>query len=190
MSVGLRLGIALIGATAFAQTTATAPLPPIDAHERLKWLAQENFAPGGLLEDAAIGAINTLENSPEEYGPHWSGFAKRTGMVAANFGVKSVMETGLGSIWGEDPRYTPTQGLTFKRRLSHVIAMTFVSRTRSGGTMPAYARFIAIPGTSFLANTWTPDSQAKVSDAAIRAAVGFASRMGENFYKEFISHHH
>ncbi len=176
------------GSPVFAQTPAT-PLQPINASLRTHWLVTENLDVGGLLENVALGAIGTAANSPKEYGPHWSGFAKRTGMVTANYGVKSSMEAGFSAMWGEDPRYERTNGQPFKSRVGHVIAMTFLARTKDGGTMPAYARFIAIPGSSFLYNAWMPDSQATVNQALIRAGLGFLSRMGENAYKEFISRH-
>ncbi len=171
-------------------TVVPVKIPPIDGHERMKWLLVENLAPGGLVENVLIGAWQTHENTPKEYGPHWTGFAERTGLVTANYGVKSVMEAGLGSIWGEDPRYDQTEGQSFGRRIGHVIKMTFLARDRAGKTMPAYSRFIAIPGSSFLANQWLPDSQATNSDAAVRAGLGFLSRMAENAYKEFIARRH
>ncbi len=166
---------------------AQTPNPPIDGNVRLHWLADENLAPGALAENVAIGAVQTWSNSPKEYGPHWSGFGTRTGMITANYAVKSTMEAGLGSLWHEDPRYDPTDGLRLKGRLGHVIAMTFLARNRDGKTMPAWSRFIAIPGSNFLTNTWRPQSEATVSEALVRTGLGFLSRMGENAYKEFIA---
>jgi hypothetical protein len=65
----------------------------------------------------------TLTNSPREFGPHWEGFGKRIGSVAANFGTQSVMEVGLGSLWGEDPRYQPSNSTGFRHRLGHAIGI-------------------------------------------------------------------
>lgn len=159
--------------------------PPISAGVRVRWLVSENLAPASLLENVAIGAEETLTNSPKEYGTHWVGFGKRVGIVTANYGVRTVMEVGLGSIWGEDPRYSRTQGKPFSSRLGHVVEMTFMARNRVGNTMPAYSRFLAIPGSSFLENEWMPNSEATVSQAAVRTGLGFVSRMVENAYKEF-----
>src|SRR5579872_1226955 len=118
----------------FAQTSSPAPIAmaPIDGQSRLHWLLVENLGPGGLIENVLIGAAETATNTPKEYGPHWTGFRKRTGMVTANYGVQSLMEAGLGSIWGEDPRYDKTQGLHFGARLGHVVKMTFLARNRDG----------------------------------------------------------
>ena len=176
-------------APALAQLPAQFVNPPIDAHSRLHWLLVENLGVGALLDDVGVGAADTAFNTPKEYQAHWSGFGKRTGMIAANYGVKSTMEAGLGSIWGEDPRYFRTEGLKFGGRLKYVVEMTFLARNRAGNIMPAYSRYLAIPGSSFLSNEWQPTSQATANEALIRTGLGFLSRMGENAYKEFIAPH-
>ena len=180
----------LLPQTTPGQTTVAAiPDPAITAAQRLRWLAHVNLSPMTLLEDIALGAEDTRVNSPKEYGPHWVGFGKRVGITAANYGVKTAMEAGLGAIWGEDPRYERTQGEAVPNRLGNVVKMTFMARNRAGNVVPAYARLIAIPGGSFLANTWMPDSQAKVGDAVVRAGLSFLSRMSENAWKEFRPRH-
>jgi hypothetical protein len=177
--IGIFFMAIAFGSTLLAQSA------PISAEERLHWLIRQNLAPASLLEDVVVAAEDTRVNSPREYGPHWEGFGKRVGIISANYGVRTVMEAGLGSIWGEDPRYERTEGQPFASRLGHVVKMTFFARNRSGNEVPAYARFLAIPGGSFLANTWMPDSQATLSDAAVRTGMGFLGRMTENAYREF-----
>jgi hypothetical protein len=178
------------GLSALAQTPIkNSALRPVDAAARVKWLARENLAPTALLQDIGIGAIYTATNSPEEYGPHWDGFAKRTGLAAANFGVISVIEAGAGSLWGEDPRYDRASGRTFKDRAKHVIRMTFMAHNKDGRDRPAYARYMGIAGGNLLANTWLPDSENSVGDAFERIGYSFLSRMGGNAFKEFRPRH-
>jgi hypothetical protein len=50
-------------------------------------------------------AWGTAFNNPEEYGPQWRGFAKRYGMRLTGIATSNAIEAGLGSVWGEDPRY-------------------------------------------------------------------------------------
>jgi hypothetical protein len=180
----------VFGSVSFARTMVV-PITdtPITASQRLRWLIHANVSPAAMLSDVADGAEETLANSPKEYGPHWEGFGKRVGVAAGNYGVHSAMEAGLGAIWGEDPRYDRTEGGAFGSRLGHVVKMTFLARNRAGNTMPAYARFIAIPGGSFLANSWMPDSQATVGAAAVRTGMGFLGRLGENAFREFRPRH-
>ena len=183
-SISLSL-LSLLSITFSSVAFAQIAYSPITAGERGRWLAQQNLSPLSLLENVAVGGEGTLSNSPPEYGTHWQGFAKRVGIVTANYGVDTVMEVGLGSLWGEDPRYDRTQGEPFTKRLGHVVKMTFLARDRSGKTMPAWSRLVAIPGSSFLANTWMADSQATPDNAAIRAGLSFLTRMGANAFTEF-----
>jgi len=194
IAIGLPLAIAAI-----ARAQSPAPLvfslppalPAIDAHQRLKWLLDENLDAASLFDDVAVGAVDTFFKTPKEYNTHWSGFGERTGFIAANYGVKSTMEAGLGAFWGEDPRYFRTDGKQpLKRRLAYVIKATFLARDRNGNTMPAYARLFAVPASSFLSNAWQPHSEATLTDAVVRTGLGFLSRMGENAWKEFIVRRH
>ena len=51
--------------------------------------------------------------------------------------------------------------------------------------MPAYARYVAIPGNNFLSNTWREPSEATNSSAAYRTGLGFLGRMAGNAFMEF-----
>ena len=181
----------LTPATPFVASTAPvsqlpAISPAINGHKRLQWLLVENLGIGSLLDNVAVGALDTLVDSPEEYNQHWSGFGTRIGMVTLNYAVKSTMEAALGSLWGEDPRYLRAAGTSTKGRVSYVIKSAFLARNRAGNTMPAYSRFIAFPASSFLSNEWQPKSETAVTDTVLRIGLGFLSRIGENAWKEFI----
>jgi hypothetical protein len=180
-----------LGPSAWAQTQTVAPVvAAFDGHARVAWLLDENLSVESELDDIVVAGAQTLEKTPKEYGTHWEGFGERIGLVAANYALKSTMEVSLGSMWGEDPRYFRTTGLSMKGRLGYVIKMTFMAHNRDGKEMPAYARYIAFPASSFISNEWTPHSQSDTSDALIRVGLGFLSRMGENAWKEFIVPRH
>ena len=103
-----------------------------------------------------------------------------TGIATSN-----AMEAGLGSLWGEDPRYFRDAHGPIKARIGHAVLTTFTARNREGKSMPAYARYIAIPGNNFLSNTWRADSEANAKSAAIRSVYGVLGRMGGNAFAEF-----
>jgi hypothetical protein len=178
-------------APAGTATPVVAPvIPPIDGHARIKWLLDENLSIESELDDIVVGGAETFLKTPKEYGTHWEGFGERIGLVTADYALKSTMEVSLGSMWGEDPRYFRTSGLSMKSRMGYVIKMTFMAQNRAGKNMPAYSRFIAFPASSFIANEWTPHSQSNTSDAVVRVGLGFLSRMGENAWREFIVPRH
>jgi hypothetical protein len=63
--------------------------------------------------------------------------------------------------------------------------MTFMAQDRDGNSIPAYARFIAIPGSNFLSNAWRAPGDDTASRATIRTGLGFLGRFGDNTFDEF-----
>lgn len=161
------------------------PLPPLTPRERLRWITISTIGPANLAAGMVTSAYSTGTNSPPEYGPHWDGWGKRQGLRVTGSAASNLMEAGMGALWGEDPRYHAAPTREFKGRVMHVIKTTFLSYDRNGNQMPAYARFIAVPGSNILSNTWRPDSQRTVSDTSWRIGYGFAGRMGSNAFAEF-----
>ncbi len=170
-----------------AASTPTAILnyQPITGEERVKWVVFSTVGPKSLAGGLISAGWGTLYNRPSEYGTHWEGFGKRYGMRLTGVSVSNTMEAGLGALWGEDPRYFRVAGQPFKSRVGHVVKWTFLAQNREGRTMPAYARYIAIPGNNFLSNTWRPDSEADVGHASLRTLLGFVGRMADNAFDEF-----
>ncbi len=107
-------------------------------------------------------------------------------MSAAGNAVSNSMEAGLGAIWGEDPRYRRDgAGTPFGHRIGHALKMTFMAQDRDGREMPAYARYVAIPGSNFLSNAWRVDGDDNANRAMIRTGLGFLGRLGGNTFDEF-----
>jgi len=158
---------------------------PLTAEGRLQWFAWNTFGPPSLAGGVISAGWGTLLNTPHEYGTYWAGFGKRYGMRLTGISIGNATEAGLGAIWGEDPRYVPAGEAPFKNRLGHVVKMTFLATGRDGRTMPAYARYVAIPGNNFLSNAWRADSDSTIARAGIRTLLGFAGRMAGNAFEEF-----
>lgn len=165
--------------------SSQAPYEPISAKQRIQWAAWETFGPESLLTGTFSAAIGTGRDNPEEYGPHWDGFAKRYGMRFTGIASSNTIEAGLGALWGEDPRYVRDQNLPFKRRIGNVFLLSFAARNRQGKLIPAYARYIAIPGNNFLSNTWRVSSEATTSAALTRTGYGVLSEIASNAWTEF-----
>jgi hypothetical protein len=169
----------------------TKPISPyaryemISGKERLHWVIRGTLGPKSLLIGVFTESIATAQNAPREYGPHWDGFAQRYGIRLTGVATSSTIEAGLGSIWGEDPRYVLAEGQGFGHRVGHVVKLAFAARNREGELRPAYARYIAIPAGNFLSNTWRADSASHNSDALRRSGYGVLSRLAGNAWSEF-----
>lgn len=168
-----------------ARAAVSGGYEPITGKERLTWILTQTLGPPDLAAGVLISAVGTAENKPREDGPHWGGFAERYGMRLTGIGTLSTMEAGFGAIWGEDPRYKREPERHLGGRLASVVEQTFMTRRRDGHFAPAYALFIAAPGSNFLSNTWRPDSEADAYHAGIRTIEAFGGIMASNAWDEF-----
>jgi len=193
MNMGTRFFLFLAGAVvAVAQISAPLVAPAripdyqaITAGERMHWIFSKSMGPSAMMAGAVTAALATRSDSPEEYGTHWSGYGKRNALQLSARATSSVMEAGLGSIWGEDPRYFRTPGKPTIGRVNNVLRMAFMAHDRDGHEMPAYARYIAVPGSTLLTNMWRPDSQTQARDTINRISFSFATRILGNAVSEF-----
>jgi hypothetical protein len=168
-----------------ASSSSSDARQPITAQQRIDWVVQGTIGPASFAGELVSAGWDTVFNTPKIYGTHWEGFGDRLGMSVAGNAVSNTMEAGLGAIWGEDPRYNRDLGAPFGHRVGHVVKMTFMAENRDGRVMPAYARFIAIPGSNFLSNAWRAPGDDTAGDAAVRTGLGFLGRMGNNTFDEF-----
>lgn len=152
---------------------------PITARERSRWVIENTVGPASLAGGGVSAGWGTMFNMLASTAPTGQGFGDRCGMRLTGIATSNVMEAGLGSIWGEDPRYIRAPGETFGRRLGHAVKMAFLAHL-----MPAYARCAAITGNNYLSNTWRADSEATFSRASVRVGLGFVGRIGGNIWSE------
>lgn len=198
-SVNLCVAQAIVGAlclfapvsSAIAQTdvqpVAYVPVQqrPLDRDERLKWFVNSTVGPKSLGGGVISAAWGTGFNNPEEYGPHWDGFAKRYGMRLTGVAASNAIEVGLGSVWDEDPRYPAASSGNLWSRVGHAAKYTVMAKRSDGSTIPAYARYAGITGGNFMSNAWRVESDSTTGSALHRTGLGFAGRFASNLFDEF-----
>lgn len=155
------------------------------AEERWGWFIHSAAGPVSLAVGLVSAGLDTARNSPHEYGPHWEGFGRRYGSRIADRVIVSGIEAGVGSLWGEDPRYYRVSEKSAGKRVLNAVKMTVITHDRSGQEMPAYARFIAVPASAFASNAWRPESRNSNGDALNRVATSFVTRIAANAFSEF-----
>jgi hypothetical protein len=158
---------------------------PITGGARWNWFVRSTIGSQSLAGGLFSAGFGTVINSPQEYGGHWEGYGKRYGIRLTGVSTGNAIEAGIGSLWGEDPRYYRAPGQPFGRRVQNIINMTFMARRPDSKYVPAYARYIGVSGNNVLSNTWRADSEADAQHAAVRTLLGFAGRMGSNAFQEF-----
>jgi len=164
----------------------TTPIAPVTAWQRLQWFDAKTFGISNLAGSLPGAAFMTFLDRPHEAGPHWEGFAERYGVSVSTNAVSNAMEAGLGTIWGEDPRYRRDGAdVPFKSRLGHVVQWTVLAPNRDGELRPAYARLIAFSGSSVISNAWREPSDTTTEHSLARVGFAFLGRMGSNAFDEF-----
>ncbi|MGA8100815.1 MAG: hypothetical protein WB869_01600 [Candidatus Acidiferrales bacterium] len=153
--------------------------------DRIAWVLDSTVGFQSLALGLFSAAFGTAENKPYEYHGTFSGYFKRYGMRLTGLATSNTMEAGLGAIWHEDPRYFRVPDRPFRERVRNTVKLTLLARRPSGDYAPAYARYIAIPSSNFLSNTWRANSEANTQNALIRTGFGVVGRFASNAVAEF-----
>jgi hypothetical protein len=190
--IGLGIvALSLLAVPAGAQETlvppiAAAPLyvPPTPA-DRLNWVIDGTASIPAIGVTAIDSAWSTRWNWPEEWGRGVKGFGRRFADETASGAISDAIEAGVGTLWGEDPRYQRAPPGTTWRRVRHALLATVVAPRRDGHLAPAWGRFGAIAGATQIQNTWLPRSARTPSSTAWRVADDFIWRGASNVWDEF-----
>ena len=170
------------------RTSSDNVVPPamtLTFSERVRIYEKSFTNPESSIGPVLGAGIGHLRDTPHEWGSGADGFGLR---VASGYGRSLISRTiafGVAAADGEDSRFKPSNETGVWRRTRHAIVGTFVSRTSSGGSMPAFSRFAGAYGAGFIANYWEPPSQNSTSHALERGSTALASSVGWHVFEEF-----
>jgi hypothetical protein len=172
------------------------PAQPLTFGERLKIYEQSFIQPESVIGPALGAGIGQWRDTPPEWGQGAGAYGTR---FASGFGRSVISRTialGVATADHEDSRFIPSSETGIWRRTRHAIVGTFVSRTPTGGSMPAFSRFAGAYGAGFIANAWEPRSQNDAGHALERGSTALLSSVGWHIFEEFwpdirgAFHHH
>lgn len=162
------------------------PYMPITVPQRAEWWAERSLDWESFGAGIIKGATRTWWlKSPEEWGGSWEGFGKRVGTRQAESIISRGIEAGVGSLWGEDPRYFRSGRTDFSGRLRHAVVSAFVTYRRDGSRGPALARGIGIVSAKTVSRSWKPDRD-WWQESIEPLGTGFAGRITSNLLREFL----
>jgi hypothetical protein len=165
---------------------ATKPYKAITVPQRAEWWAERSLDWESFGAGIIKGATRTWWlKSPEEWGGSWEGFGKRVGTRQAESIISRGIEAGVGSLWGEDPRYFRSGRTDFSGRLRHAVVSAFVTYRRDGSRGPALARGIGIVSAKTVSKSWKPDRE-WWQDSFEPLGTGLAGRITSNVLREFL----
>ena len=99
----------------------------------------------------------------------------------------NLIEAGLGSVWGEDPRYFRSQAQGCRPRVAYVVKTAFPAPHRMGDGIRRTARFAGNVGNNFLSNTGRADSEANARDALVRCVWGVLGAHGQRWVRRVLA---
>ena len=146
---------------------AISPLPP---NNELTGLRKTHFGPESAMGGLISSRWGTLVGKPSDYGTHWQGFGKRYGMRL----------TGVSVSKRDGGQYRRDLGRASTLRAISIGAVQGPPGPRHQGDFPGDES----TGSNFISNTWRPDSEASVGNAAFRTLLGFVGR-SSNAFQEF-----
>jgi hypothetical protein len=161
------------------------PAQPLTFGERLKIYERSFIAPQSVIGPALAAGISQWRDTPPEWGQGADAYGVR---FASGFGrsiISRTIEFGFAAADREDNRFFPSNEPGVWRRTRHAIVGTFVSRTPSGGSMPAFSRFAGAYSAGFIANAWEPRSQNDTAHALERGSTALLSSVGWHIFEEF-----
>jgi hypothetical protein len=164
---------------------ATPTYEPIAPSGRVYWVVD------GIVGFQSLGvglfgaAWDTAFNSPEEWGQTRSGLGKRYLQRFADVAISNTLEAGVGSLWGEEPRYVPSRRKGIWPRGRYATKTVFLAQRPDGHLAPAWGRYVGNTLNNVIENAWLPPSATTPRQTVIRSATGFLSRLGGNLFDEF-----
>lgn len=162
-------------------------IQPLTSEQKGKLAIRDFLDPFNFITIAGYSAIATAADPDSPYGPGFKGFAKLTGYGLLQDAQGEFFQTyAIASLAHQDPRYHRMPTASFKRRLWHAIAHTYVSQHDDGRPMPNYATLGTYVISAELSNLYVPGIATNAPSTARRIAVGIATDPAGAIVAEFL----
>jgi len=161
------------------------PAAPIDTTQRAACVGQSLVGPPSLAAGAFVAGFGTAVDFPPEWHRSSEGFARRYASRDAAIAVSNGIEAGLGSMWGEDPRYFRCECGGIGHRIRNAAKLAVFAEHRDGHLGPAWGRYAGTMTSSVVQNAWLPPSASTWQQTLLREATAFSGRFVGNLWAEF-----
>lgn len=158
---------------------------PITACEKFHFYLRSTFGPTSILASLAGSGIRQAWDSVPEWGQGMEGYGKRFASSLAQKAVKRSIHLVVGSLLHEDPRYFASGRSGIWRRTLYAVGKTFVSQKNSGGTRPAYSRFVGAYGGAIISRQWYPKGGRTTGEFFSAGAISIGLDAAGNVFEEF-----
>ena len=160
-------------------------LVPITRSARVSWIVDGTVGAWSLGIGLIASSLQTGLDIPSEWQRTRRGFADRYLEREVDVAMSSTIEAGLGSLWGEDPRYLHSGRVGVWPRVRYAVETAVVAPRRDGRAAPAWGRYAGNVVNNVIENAWLPPSATTPGETALRSVEGIVGRVGGNLWQEF-----
>ncbi len=157
---------------------------PLNLGQKYIYSINEIFGIAPLLAVAAHAALDQAGVQPAQWGKSGDSLAIRAASRFGDLLLRHSLEFGVRAVDHEDPRYFRSGQHGGWQRAKYAVVHTFMVRSDTGGSMPAYSLFVTDYGMPFVVREWNPQrfhALSGVQSGTLSVGIG----MGSNLFNEF-----
>jgi hypothetical protein len=157
-----------------------------DGKTRTKRYFNSMFGPFSLARSVATAGISTWRNSPEEWGPHWEGFGKRSASNIGRSVIRNSVMYGMDEALKVDSHFYRSQKKDAGSRIVNALISPVTARKPNGKRTIGIPRIAGTYTASIVAaETWYPDRY-DYKDGLRNGTISLGFNAAFNLVKEFI----
>lgn len=159
---------------------------PLTRDERTELYRRSLVNPWGFLKAATSGAIDHLNNKPEEWGQGWGAYGQRVANIEGQYLIQKTVTYLISTPLHEDNRYFGSGKHGFWSRTGYALATSMLARHDNGDLYLSVSQLTGVAAGAFAARLWLPPSQNSPANAAASFGITMASNAGFSVVKEFL----
>jgi hypothetical protein len=153
--------------------------------DKFRRYLQETYGLESIAFSVAGAGISQARDNVPEWGQGMEGYGKRLGSRLARRAIKHSIQAGIGSLLHEDPSYFASKRNGIWQRGLYAAAQIFLSHKDSGGSRPAYSRFIGIVSGTCISRQWRPEGDRTIAKYISASAIWLGMDAAKNVFSEF-----
>ena len=158
----------------------------LEVKDRFVAFAQNTLDPIALISAGFSAGIDHLSRRDPTFKMGASGYTKRLGAeLASQSAWRFVVDLGLPTLFGEDPRYYRLGEGGTKKRTLHALKHVFIAHHENGSPMFNYSEWIGTSAAVALSNTYHPGNQQGIGVIGEKVSFIVVEDMGMDVLKEF-----
>jgi hypothetical protein len=143
------------------------------------------FSGQAIFGPAFMAGVAQFRDDPPEWGQGTRGYLRRFGTRYAQGAAKTTGEFVTGTLLSEDPRYRPSPGSGFWKRLGRAATSLVVSQHLNGSRWPAISKAVGAGSSGAIGLAWYPDRLNTPGQVLTRTGSAYGGYFASAVFEEF-----